>query len=404
MTGNKKTFKTGGEVFVQKKHWTFRITGFRLLLILFVLTAVVVSLYRFIFGLGSVTNLNDQWPWGLWIGFDLLCGIALAGGGFSTALIVHVLHKEKYLPIARAALLTSLIGYIIALVSLFLDIGRWYNFWRPFFFWGYHSVLFEVFWCISLYTIVQIMEFGDIFFERVRFPSLKRILHATIPFWLIIGIVLPTLHQSSLGSLYVIAVNRLDPLWWSMLIPFFFVWSAFFLGPAMVTIEGTLAARAYGRVPEMPVFSSLTKVTMWMMIVYLVVKVIDLNYRGVFTQAFNGSLESNMFLIEMIVFVLLPIVMYAVPSIRNKLWGVFTASVLVVAGVVFNRMNVVFTGMAKSAGGHYFPTEWEILITIGMWSALILIYCFVVENFPILPKEDLVSHESSMASGQTVNI
>jgi len=122
MTGNKKTFKTGGEVFVQKKHWTFRITGFRLLLILFVLTAVVVSLYRFIFGLGSVTNLNDQWPWGLWIGFDLLCGIALAGGGFSTALIVHVLHKEKYLPIARAALLTSLIGYIIALVSLFLDL------------------------------------------------------------------------------------------------------------------------------------------------------------------------------------------------------------------------------------------------------------------------------------------
>ncbi len=383
---------------MEKKKWSFRVTNFRKLLILFVIIAAIASLYRFIYGLGAVTNLSDEWPWGLWIGFDLLCGIALAGGGFSTALIVHVLHKDKYLPVARAALLTSLLGYIIALVGLFLDIGRWYNFWRPFFYWGYHSVLFEVFWCIALYTTVQILEFGDIFFEKVHCPSLKRILSATMPFWLIIGIILPTLHQSSLGSLYIVAVNRLNPLWWSMIIPFFFVWSAFFLGPAMVTIEGTLAARAYGREPEQPVFSSLTRVTLWMMIIYFIVKVVDLNYRGVFSNAFDGSYESNMFLIEMIVFVLLPIFMYAIPSIRNKQWGVLTASILVVAGVVFNRMNVVFTGMAKSAGGHYFPSIWEFLITIGMWSALVLLYCFIVENFPILSKEEHVSHGSGVVS------
>ena len=135
--------------------------------------AIVVALWRFISGLGAVTNLSDEWPWGLWIGFDLLCGIALAGGGFSTALIVHVLHKDKYLPIVRAALLTSMLGYIIALVSLFLDIGRWFNFWRPFFYWGYHSVLFEVFWCIALYTTVQILEFGDIVFEN-PFPESQK--------------------------------------------------------------------------------------------------------------------------------------------------------------------------------------------------------------------------------------
>ncbi|BAF59895.1 MAG: Ni/Fe-hydrogenase cytochrome b subunit [Pelotomaculum sp.] len=372
----------------RERKWKFKITPFRLLLFAFVAIAAAASIYRFVYGLGSVTNLNDDWPWGLWIGFDLLCGIALAGGGFSTALIVHVLHKDKYLPIARAALLTSLIGYIIAMVSLFLDIGRWFNFWRPFFYWGYHSVLFEVFWCISLYTTVQVLEFGEIFFEKVHCPPLKKILHATMPFWLIIGIVLPTLHQSSLGSLFIVAVDRLNPLWWSMLIPFFFVWSAFFLGPAMVTIEGTLAARAYGRSPELPVFESLTKVTLWMMIIYFIVKVGDLAYRGVLSMAFNGSFESNMFLIEMIVFVLLPIIMYAVPSIRTKLWGVVTASVLVVAGVIFNRMNVVFTGYANSVSSSYFPSIWEWLITIGMWSALVLIYCFVVENFPILPKEE----------------
>jgi len=381
-----------------ERRWRFSMTPYRAIMIFFVLLAVVVGLYRFAKGLGAVTNLSDEWPWGLWIGFDLLCGIALAGGGFSTALIVHVLHRDKYLPIARAALLTSLLGYIIALVSLFLDIGRWFNFWRPFFYWGYHSVLFEVFWCISLYTMVQVLEFGEIFFERVKCPSLQKILHFFMTPLLILGIVLPTLHQSSLGSLYIVAVDKLNPLWWSMIIPFFFVWSAFFLGPAMVTIEGTLAARAYNRTPELPVFSSLTKVTMWMMIIYFIVKVIDLSYRGVLGLAFNGSFESNMFLIEMIVFVLLPIVMYAVPSIRNQHWGVLTASVLVVAGVILNRMNVVFTGMAKSVGGSYFPSIWEFIMTIGMWSALILAYCFIVENFPILPKEEHAAHGSSFGA------
>ncbi len=380
------------------RNWSFRITAFRMLLFAFVAIAVAAALYRFVYGLGAVTNLSDEWPWGLWIGFDLLCGIALAGGGFSTALIVHVLHKDKYLPIARAALLTSLIGYIIALVSLFLDIGRWYNFWRPFFYWGFHSVLFEVFWCISLYTTVQVLEFGDIFFEKVNFPAMKKILGALMTPMLILGIVLPSLHQSSLGSLYIVAIDRLYPLWWSMIIPFFFVWSAFFLGPAMVTVEGTLAARAYGREPEMHVFESLTKVTLWMMVIYLIVKIIDLVYRGVFSMAFNGSYESNMFLIEMIGFVVIPIIMYAIPSIRTKLWGVLTASILVVVGVIFNRMNVVFTGMAKAAGGSYFPSFWEWMITIGMWSALVLLYCFVVENFPILSKEDHVSHGHDFAS------
>ncbi len=380
------------------RNWSFRINAFRILLIIIVLGAAAAALYRFVYGLGAVTNLSDEWPWGLWIGFDLLCGIALAGGGFSTALIVHVLHKEKYLPIARAALLTSMLGYIIALVSLFLDIGRWFNFWRPFFYWGYHSVLFEVFWCIALYTTVQILEFGEIFFEKINFPGLQRLLHKFLPALLILGIVLPSLHQSSLGSLYIVAVDRLNPLWWSMIIPFFFVWSAFFLGPAMATIEGTLAARSYGREPELHIFSSLTKVTLWMMIIYFIVKVADLLYRGVFSMAFNGSFESNMFLIEMIVFVLLPIIMYAVPSIRNKLGGIVTASILVVAGVVFNRMNVVFTGMAKAMGGSYFPSFWEWLITAGMWSALVLVYCFVVENFPIMAKEEH-GHSTSPSMG-----
>lgn len=369
-------------------NWRFRLTPTRYVLIALALIMVVTAVFRFVLGLGAVTNLSDDWPWGLWIGFDLLCGIALAGGGFSTALIVHVLHKEKFAPVARAALLTSMLGYIIALVSLFFDIGRWHNFWRPFFYWGYHSVLFEVFWCIALYTLVQVLEFGDIFFERVKIAPLKKIFERAMPFLLIIGIVLPTLHQSSLGSLFIVAVDRLNPLWWSMLLPFYFVWSAFFLGPAMVTFEGTLAAKSYQREPEYPVYQSLVKVTMWMMIVYLIVKIVDLSSRGALSLAFNGSLESNMFLLEMVVGIVIPIIMYAIPSIRTTRWGVLTASILVVAGVILSRVNVNFTGMAKAAGGSYFPSIWEWLITLGLWSVLILAYCFIVENFAILPREE----------------
>jgi Ni/Fe-hydrogenase subunit HybB-like protein len=155
----------------------------------------------------------------------------------------------------------------------------------------------------------------------------------------------------------------------------------------MVTIEGTLAARAYGHKTETYIFSSLTKVTLWMLIVYLIVKFADLSYRGVLGMAFNGSFESNMFLLEMLAFVIYPIILYSIPAIRNTQWGVLTASLCVVVGVVFNRMNVVFTGMAKSAGGSYHPSPWEWLITMGLWSAMALLFLFIVENFPVLPIE-----------------
>jgi Polysulphide reductase len=156
----------------------------------------------------------------------------------------------------------------------------------------------------------------------------------------------------------------------------------------MVTFEGTLAAKSYQREPEYPVYQSLVKVTMWMMIVYLIVKIVDLSSRGALSLAFNGSLESNMFLLEMVVGIVIPIIMYAIPSIRTTRWGVLTASILVVAGVILSRVNVNFTGMAKAAGGSYFPSIWEWLITLGLWSVLILAYCFIVENFAILPREE----------------
>ncbi|HBT46772.1 MAG TPA: hydrogenase, partial [Peptococcaceae bacterium] len=251
------------------KGWSFRITPYRVAMMALAAGAMAVILLRLVKGLGATTNLSDQWPWGLWITIDVLVGVALAGGGFTTAFLVHILHRNEYKPIVRAALLTSLIGYLLVLAGLFLDVGRWYNAWRPFFFWGYHSVLFEVFWCVSLYTLVQLLEFGEVALERIRIASLKERLEKLLPFLYILGIVLPTLHQSSLGALWVVTVDRLHPLWWSMALPIFFLLSAAFVGPAMVTIESYLSARAYNREPEFEVLEGLSRIGRWLLLGYL---------------------------------------------------------------------------------------------------------------------------------------
>ncbi|MBV1735707.1 MAG: Ni/Fe-hydrogenase cytochrome b subunit, partial [Candidatus Desulforudis sp.] len=350
------------------------------------------------------TNLSDEWPWGLWIGFDVLTGVAIAGGGFSTAFIVHILHKHKYEPIARAVLLTSLIGYLLVMGGLFLDIGRYYNFWRPFVYWGHHSVLFEVFWCVSLYTTVQVLEFGSIAFERIKVNKLKALFDKMLPALFIFGIMLPTLHQSSLGSLYIIAIDRLYPTWWSMLIPVFFLTSAVFVGPAMVTFEGWMSSRAYKRdfMAEMPVLSSLVKVSAFLLLFYFILKIVDLTYRGVWPYVFNGTLQGNLFIVEILFGILVPMIMYFTPSIRNSVGGIVTASVLVVAGVIFNRMNVVFTGMAPASGGAYFPHWMEWSVTIGLVAAGILVYCFVVENFAIFHEDQEGHHHHPASHGASV--
>jgi Ni/Fe-hydrogenase subunit HybB-like protein len=372
-----------------QKKWHFRMTPVRAVLLCLSLLAVVLAVYRLVFGLGSATNLNDRWPWGLWIGFDVLTGVALAGGGYSTCLLVHVLRINKFKPIVRSAMLTSLIGYLLVMGGLFLDIGRWFNFWAPFVSWGYHSVLFEVFWCVSIYTLIQTLEFGEIATEKVG-RSWHGFFKKIMPVLFIVGIVLPTLHQSSLGSLYVIEVGKLYPLWWSMLLPLFFLMSSFFVGPAMVVVETTLAGKAHGHQVEASVLQSLVKVSGSVMLVYLILKIADLFYRHKAGLVLAGNFEGYMFLLEMLAGIIIPLIICFTPGLRSTKGGLLAFSLLVVAGVIINRMNVVFTGMSRYMGGSYFPSFIEWAVSIGLISAGVLAYLFIVENFNILSEEPRV--------------
>ncbi|MEG6614990.1 NrfD/PsrC family molybdoenzyme membrane anchor subunit [Peptococcaceae bacterium 1198_IL3148] len=368
------------------QKWSFRITPVRVLMILIAALAAAIVVYRLIFGLGAVSNLNDQWPWGLWIGFDVLCGVALAGGGYGTALIVHILHIEKFSSIGRSAMLSSMLGYILVLIGLFLDIGQWFNFWRPFVSWGYHSVLFEVFWCVSLYTTVQVIEFGEIATERVG-KKWHSFFKKILPVLLVIGVLLPTLHQSSLGGLYLTEVGKLHPIWWSPYIPVFFLMSSFFVGPAMVCVETALSGWAFKHKADLKVLRGLAKIGAVIMLLYTILKIVDFTSRDVWPYIFAGGLEGNMFLLEITLGVLIPLIIVFSPFGKTRK-GLVTYGALTAIGLVINRLNVVITGMVNYYGPGYVPAWTEIVVTVGLVCGGILVYCFIVENFNIVQHDE----------------
>lgn len=379
--------KSYDEVFGGK--WHFRMSPYRALALALIGLMAFSMAYRLIMGLGPATNLNDHWPWGLWIAFDDLCGIALAAGGFFTVFVAHILNLKQYKYIARASLITAWFGYIVVSLGVLMDLGRWYNFWRPFVSWGYHSWLFVVLLCVIFYQGVMTLQFGHIFFERVNAPRLKEIFDKILPVLFVSGIVIAFLHQTALGSLYIAMIDRQNPLWWSQWIGLFFFLSAVYVGPAMCVFEGSLASVAYKLDfrHEVPLLAPLAKVSMWVLIIYLVLRVVDLIYRGHFLDMFNGTVPANLFLAEMVLGVVLPIILFAMPAVRQTTRGLIAASLLAIGGVILNRMNVVFTSMYEAMGGSYFPHWVEFSISIGLVSLLIMAYCFFVENFKIMPEE-----------------
>jgi Ni/Fe-hydrogenase subunit HybB-like protein len=373
------------------KGWILRLTRTRIVLLSLAVVGGIAILYRLAFGLGAATNLTNDWPWGMWVWWDVMVGVALAGGGYSTALLVNFIGKEEWKPIERAAFLTSLIGYLLVCVGLFLDLGRWINVVKVPMVWKLnpHSVMFELFFCVAGYTIVQIVEFGHIYIERVNMPKLARVLHRIYAPVLIVGVLLPCLHQSALGSLYVIAAGRLDPLWWTMVLPLFFLTSSFFIGASMITVENSMSAKAHHREAPWRILGQMAKLAGTIMAVYLVVKIVDVVWRGQFGRLFDGSTQSNLWLVEVLFGVAIPVVIYLTPALRaNRRWLV-TGATLAVLGIALNRANVVFTGMmAQADGATYLPSFGEIAVTVGIVAAGILLYAVVVDNFPILGEEE----------------
>ena len=387
-------------------------------------------LYRLIFGLAAATNLDNQYPWGIWISIDVASGVALAAGGFTTAALADIFHKEKYHAIVRPALLTAMLGYTFAVIGLLADLGRYYNVWHPMLpsMWQGDSVLFEVGICVIIYLSVLYIEFLPIvaerFMGRVNLPGPLRIFNRVVDSWLTVchqflsrfislfivaGVVLSCLHQSSLGTLMVIAPTKVHPLWYTPTLPLLFLMSAIAVGFPMVIFESILASRSFKLKPERELLSGIALYTPVLLAAYLAVKIADLVERDAVGYVFEGSVQSVMFLIEVGLGVVAPLVILLSRRARNSIAGLFTASSLVIFGVALNRINVFLVSYTPLYPvKQYFPSPLEVLVTIGLISTLVLVYRAMVMIFPVIaappadaPREVLVTAPPAEPKGAT---
>lgn len=373
-------------------------------LIILALNGFVFLMGRFFFGIGAVTNLNNQYPWGLWIGVDVAAGVALAAGGFTTAALGHVMHREEYHAIVRPALLTAMLGYTFVAMGVFVDIGRWYFIWHPLIMWNGSSALFEVGICVMIYLTVLYIEFLPIVTERfigkVNLPGflsglnkpidkllriLDRGLSKTMFIFIIAGVVLSTLHQSSLGTLMIIAGPKMHPLWQTPVLPLLFLLSAISVGFPMVIFESLIASRSFGLKPEMHILSRLGSMIAPLLGIYLAFKIGDMFIRETFVYLTEFNTASVMFTIEVLFGVIIPLRMFLSPKVLKSPLFLFIASALVVFGVLLNRINnfiVAYTPPYSVKS--YIPSFGEFSVTIGFVAMLILAYRFIALNFPVI--------------------
>lgn len=361
---------------------------------------------RFACGIGAVTNLDNQYPWGLWIGLDVAAGVALAAGGFTTAALAHVMRREEYHAIVRPALLTAMLGYTFVALAVMIDIGRPYYIWHPIVMWNGNSALFEVGICVVIYVNVLYIEFLPVvterFIGRVNLPgglarfnagvdrllrALDRGLARTMFVFIIAGVVLSTLHQSSLGTLMIIAGPKMHPLWQTPILPLLFLMSAIAVGFPMVIVESLLASRSFKLKPEMHILSRLGWLTTPLLGIYLAFRLGDMFVRKTFVHL--GALDGPaiMFMIEILFGVVLPLRMLLSPRVLKSPRMLFTAALLVVLGVALGRFNNFVTAYTPPyPATRYVPSIGEIAVTVGCVALLVLAYRAVVMYFPVISK------------------
>jgi len=354
-----------------------------------VLIAVMIAILvtRFIFGLGAVANINDGYPWGIWVVFDVIIGSAFACGGFSVAMLVYIFNKGEYHPLVRPALLASLFGYTLAAVGVLFDLGRYWNFWHILWptYANPNSVMFEVAVCISAYVLVMWIEFSPVFLEKWGLRDAKKKLNKVLFFVIALGTLLPMMHQSSLGTLLVVMGYQINPLWQTPIVPLLYLLTAITMGYGVVLFESCVAASAYRRQIEVHLLEPMAKVMLGMLAVYLVVRVADLVVRGAVGHALQPSLEAFFFWLEMALFIL-PFFLVGSAAARRNPARLFLAGVSIMLGGVFLRVNGFLIGYDTGPGWNYFPSIAEMLVTLGMFAIEVLGYIIITRRFPVLPR------------------
>ena len=363
------------------------------------ITAILL-IYRFLVGLGPVTNMTDGHPWGLWIAFDVVTGTALACGGYAIALLIYVFNKGKYHPLIRSAILTSALGYTLGAIGVIIDLGRpWWTWKLPVFFWTWNldSVQLEVALCIMLYTAVLWIEMAPVFMERWEQedekPKLQEfsrkwtpILMKAMPWLIALGIVLPTMHQSSLGSMILLAGPKLHPLWLTGWLPFFFLVSCIAMGYGMVVLETMWSRTVYSRYRETSILSALSPAMVVVLLVWVGVRLFNVVASGKTGYLFNLDRFSILFWAEILLFAVPAFILMMKPTRTDKdRYRLFLAAGMMVTGGMLHRFTAYW--FAYNPGEHwnlYFPSMFEIFVTVGLVAAEVAAFMYIIKKFPIL--------------------
>jgi len=365
---------------------------------LFGLAALTIA-WRLVTGLGATTALNDGYPLGLWIAFDVVTGTALACGGYAIAILVYILNKGRYHELVRPALLTSALGYSLAGFGVFLDIGRWWAIWKvPVYFWhwNFNSALLEVALCIMSYVVVLWIELSPALLERYRDSDilpLRRIARHLPPvierasiFMIALAILLPTMHQSSLGTLMLLAGSRLHPLWRTPLLPLLFLLSCVSMGFAVVVFENAFSSIAFKRRVHIGMLASLAAIIAPLQLLFVALRLGDLWWRGDLGLLFAGGGRAAMAALEYVAF-LAPVVMLASPRSRRDLGALVRAAMVMMFAGALYRFDTYLVAFMPGAHWSYFPSVPELVITLGLVSFEVLAYILIVRTFPILERQ-----------------
>ncbi|MBO2518502.1 MAG: Ni/Fe-hydrogenase cytochrome b subunit [Limnochorda sp.] len=367
------------------RDWAWHLTWTwpRVVLALVAGAGFVATIYRFIFGLGAATNLSDEWPWALWISLNVLSGVALSAGAFTIAAAVYLFRQRALKPLLRPAILLGFLGYLQVIMGLIVELGKPWNIWHPIIMWQPRSAMFEVAWCVMLYTVVLFLEFAPVLLEKVGAKARwLRAAQRITPALVVAGVVLSTLHQSSLGTFFVLVPGKLHPLWNTILLPLLFFTSAIVMAIGVVSLMTALAYGTLVRWDPAPLTARLLRWLPWAVGLYLILKVGDLVARGQVGELFTGSPEAGLFWLELALIVL-PAVLALQPRLRSSRRGQGWLGALVVAGVILNRFNVSHFGLRAWTAAGYVPSLPELAISLGLMAATVLAFIAIAENLPV---------------------
>jgi len=344
---------------------------------------------RFVDGMGAVTNLNGGHAWGIWVVYDVVVGTALACGGYAMAIVIYVFNKGQYHPLMRPAIVASLLGYALGGFGAFFDMGKWWQFYNILLPWNmnFNSVMLEVGLCVFTYIIILIIEFAPMFLERIGATRLLAVLNKALFFFIAVGVLLPTMHQSSLGSLLIAMGHKVAPVWQSLHFqPLFAILTALSMGFSIVIFEASMSRVGLDQPDETPLLSKLAKIIVGLLSVYLIVRFGELAMRGKLGIAFAGDFNSLMFIIETALFIIPVVILASEQKRRNARMLLIAAVSMLFAGSLY-RFNAFLITFDPGVGYSYFPSLPEVMVTVGIIAIEIMAYLFLVKVFPVLHKE-----------------